>query len=134
MGAFDVPADKLVIKNGNPRMGSAYLSGTEGASVYIDDVAIYTIDPMKISAVTPADDSVTVTVESSYENGVDDKVPAKVYVAVYDADGALTGAAIAADGVDYGINDYTADISVPEGSTVKAFVWNASFTPICAAK
>ena len=132
LGAFTVSSVDL--RNGNPRMGACYLSGVAGAAVYFDDVAIYAIDPMKISAVTPADDSVTVTVESSYENGVDDKVPAKVYVAVYDADGALTGAAIAADGVDYGINDYTADISVPEGSTVKAFVWNASFTPICAAK
>lgn len=125
---------KVSLRSNNPRMGSCYLSGKAGASVYFDDVAIYAIDPLTISQVTAAEDSVTVTVKNSYENGVDDAIAADVYVAVYAADGSLAGAAKATDSVAYGINDYTANISAVSGGSVKAFIWNSQLEPLCAAK
>ena len=131
-GAFTVSSVDL--RNGNPRMGSCYLSGVAGAAVYFDDVAIYAIDPLAISQVTAADSSVTVTVKNSYENGIDDAIAADVYVAVYAADGSLAGAAKATDSIAYGINDYTANISAVSGGSVKAFIWNSQLEPLCAAK
>ena len=125
---------KVSLRSNNPRMGSCYLSGKAGASVYFDDVAIYAIDPLEISQITAAEDSVTVTVKNSYENGIDDEIAADVYVAVYAADGSLAGAAKATDSVAYGINDYTANISAVSGGSVKAFIWNSQLEPLCAAK
>lgn len=125
----------IVAKNSKPRFAQAYVGKGANASIYYDDFAIYTIEPMKITDVTVGTDNVKVNVVTGYENSASDTVAADLWVAVYNTEtGALVSVAKAADKILYGDNEYTANVTVGAGQTVKAFIWGGvnALTPLCS--
>lgn len=127
--------DSIAAANSQPRILNAYSDGTAGATLYLDDVSIYTIEPMKITDVTIGTDNVKVNVVTGYENSESDTVAADLWVAVYNTEtGALVSVAKAADKILYGDNEYTANVTVNAGQTVKAFIWGGvnALTPLCS--